>query len=288
MNPKPRPAPASPIMYVHSLEPLWIKYGIFPRLPKTGEDIYCDDLDFRLGLGYRLAGLLNEEGVPSFYYLYFSEEVFQDLVIHQAQQDGLEKCIIPARQKFQAGLAVSAPLRSGEQKFILVDPPRQMDAALFCSTLIKNSWLVLLNWKPDESLKVALETCRDRNIHVCLGLPWHEEVPVNFSDLAAILGDRAHAELVFIYSPPYLPPPVQPFNEDTISALGGKVPVLIVVHHEILRVHHSSQVWETTPNPGKIQGEQPVHWLAAYLMARTSGLSIGESLIYTHPHSRSK
>lgn len=279
--------PSSPPVSIHSLEPLWIDYGVFPRLPKTGEDIYCDNLDFRFGLGYGLTRQLHKAGVPSFCNLYFLEEVFQDLVTQQARQDGMEKCIIPARQKFQAGLAISAPLRSGEQKFILVDPPRQMDAALFCSKLIKNSWLVLLNWKPDESLKKALETCRDRNVRVCLGLPWHEEVPVNFSELAAILADRANTELVFIYSPPYLPPPSQPFNKDTVNALGSKVPVLLVVHQETLASHHSGKVWEETPNPAMMLSEQSVHWLAAYLKVRTSGSSVEEALIYTQQESGS-
>ena len=277
--------PSNPPVSIHSLEPLWIDYGVFPRLPRTGEDIYCDNLDFRFGLGYGLTGLLHKAGVPSFYNFYFIEEVFQNLVIHQARQDGFEKCIRPARQQFQACMAVSAPLKSGELKLILIDPPRQMDAALFCSTLIENSWLVLLNWKPDERLKNVLETCRDRNVCVCLGLPWHEEIPVNFSDLAAILDGRANAELVFIYSPPYLPPPCQPFNKETITALGSKVPVLLVFQQENLAVHHSELVWESSSKPGMKQAEQLVHWLAAYLKTRTSGSSIEESLNYTHVNS---
>ncbi len=268
-------------IYIHSFEPIWIDYGVFQRLPNPGEDIYCDNLNFRFGLGYNLTRWLSKLEVPALFSLHFSEEIFRNLAIQQAYQDGLEKYIIHSDQCFPASLAVSAPLKSGEQKLILVNPPRQVDATTFCSSVPDDSWLVLVDWKPDNGLEQVFETCRDKNVHVCLGLPWHEEVPVDRVDLELLLKKQSPVEMVFTYSPAYLPMSLLAVYDEAIQAVRDSIPVMILAHRDNAMVLHTEKEWQAEPKTGLNQHDQLSCLLTAFLKARSGGLSIEESLTYT-------
>ena len=272
--------PSFPVVYIHSLEPIWIEYGTFPRLPNTGEDIYCDGLNFQFGLGYALNQKLQDAKVPSCWFVHYAEDVFRSLVNQQAQDDSIGDRMLPARQSFQASLAISAPLESGEKKFILVDPPRKLSAEQVILSVPDHSWLVLLDWKPGESLQAVLASCRLKNVHVCLGLALHEEKPVDILQLLACLGEISHVDLVFFYSPPYLPTPAQHPDSGLISKLCASVPVVLTASHDGLSVFQTEKAWKPISAPGIVPSAWLTGWLAAYLKSRLHGSSAEASIGY--------
>lgn len=277
--------PAGPAVYIHSLEPIWIDYGTFPRLPNTGEDIYCDGLAFRFGLGYALNRKLQDAKVPSYWFLHYAEEVFRSLAIQQAREDSLGERILPAQQCLQASLAISAPLKSGEKKFILVDPPQQLETDQVFVSVPNNSWLVLLDWKPGAALQEVLAGCCSRNIHVCLGLPYHEELPVDISQLLARLEDSSPVEFLFLYTPPYLPPPAQEIDENEFLRLCFRVPVVLPAGPDGCTVYQSAKAWQLILPTGTEPGDWLTGWLAVYLKARLNGSPIAAAIDYAQSFS---
>ena len=272
--------PSLPAVYIHSLEPIWIEYGTFPRLPNTGEDIYCDGLNFQFGLGYALNQKLQDAKVPSCWFVHYAEDVFRSLVNQQAQDDSIGDRMLPARQSFQASLAISAPLKSGEKKFILVDPPRKLAADQVCFSVPDQSWLVLLDWKPGESLQEVLAGCRLKNVHVCLGLALHEEKPVDTLQLLACLGETSPVDLVFFYSPPYLPPPAQHAARGLINKLCDSMPVVLIASLDELTVFQSEKEWKSISSSENDPFTWLAGWLAAYLQSRLHGSSVAAAIDY--------
>jgi len=282
---KMKPSPGThtlphPAVYIHSLEPIWIDYGTFPRLPNTGEDIYCDGLNFQFGLGYALNQELQDAKVPSCWFVHYAEEVFRSMANQQARDDDLGDRLLPARQCFQASLAISAPLKSGEKKFILVDPPRKLAADQVCFSVPDQSWLVLLDWKPGESLQEVLAGCRLKNVHVCLGLALHEEKPVDTLQLLACLGEVSPVDLVFFYFPPYLPPPAQHADRGLINKLLASVPVVLIASLDELTVFQSEKEWKSISSSGNDPFTWLAGWLAAYLQSRLHGSSVAAAIDY--------
>ncbi len=259
---------------IHSLEPLWIDYGVFPRLPNPGEDIYCDSLAFRFGAGYETAGVLNHLGRNAGWILQYEESVFQDLVRQQAQIDGISDHIESARQTYPAALAVTAPLRSGIQKTILTLPDAERADLAFLNTYPELTNLVLWGWQPGTELRRALETCQQHNIRVSLALPHHEKEPLDFDSLQILISKNPVIDLLVIYRTPYLPKSEDFMENSVLESLRQDFPLLLVEQGDIFQLRSKNEEIELVFRQQKNSPVQSplAFWTAVLLNGRALGM----------------
>lgn len=266
-------------VFVFSLEPLWIDYGMFPRLPATGEDIFCDSVNFHYGRGYELVRALTKDGLPANWFLHYSEPAFQALVQQQAVRDGIQDCIYSTEQITKTSLAVTAPQQCGEKKYILVNPPKEMDTDQLMAVIPDNSWLVLCDWEQDHNLQKMLGNCQQHNIKVFLGIPIHERIPFSWSYLIKLSIQYPIIETLFLYVPAYLPELDMSIASDQLEKLKVQIPLIIQEDKQNIHFLYEKKIQS---HRKKINGNSCTlnNFLAAYLQARFTGSTIPEAFAY--------
>ncbi len=266
-------------IYIHSLEPIWIEYGIFACLPKEGEDIFCDSVTFHFGQGYEFVSVLQKAGFTTRWFLHYSEPAFKALVLQQAVRDGIQDCIFPTVQTCKTSLAVSAPLQSTDTKYLLVNPPKEINTDQLMADVLENCWLILWGWLPDSDLHKVLAYCLRLGIRVCLGVPLHERYPFSLTALLDAITYFPVFETICFYTPAYLPESKTALTPNLLDECRAKVPVVIFEDENGIHFYCLSN--ELNYQVENIVGSNTLNrWFGSYFQTRLSGSTSHVAFIY--------
>lgn len=270
-----------PQVLIHSNEPLWIDYGIFPRLPHEGEDIYCDSLAFRLGYGYDLSKKLNTLGVETGWCLQYAEPVFQALAKSQAQRDEVSNSLVEICPTHPTPLAVSAPLRSGDHRTVIADTHYDLNTSWLMEADEKPSWLVLWNWLMNEKLHEIIPYCQQKKIAVCLGITQDENTGSDIEKVVSLLKGVPAVEVMIFHRPPYLPMTECGWKNSFIELLQDDIPVIMVEKSDGLQITSSTSEQKTTHTAANF-----IEWISFYIHHRQLGNDIVSAVGYAQSKFR--
>jgi hypothetical protein len=264
-----------PQILIHSNEPLWIDYGIFPRLPHEGEDIYCDSLTFRMGYGYKLARKLNAFSIEVGWCLQYAEPVFQALAKSEAQLDGISDSLIEITPTHPTALAISAPLQSGGNRTVMAGTTCDLNIAWLTESEQCPSWLVLWDWKVNDRLSEVFAWCQKMNTPVFLGVTQSENTNGYIEKLVNLLKDTPIVEGIVFHHPPYVQAKEGELDNSLVELLQKYIPVIIVKQNDELRIiSFNDSILDEKVNGCFIE------WLSRYIHQRFHGKDIASSVVY--------
>lgn len=270
-----------PQILIHSNEPIWIDYGLFPRLPHEGEDIYCDSLTFRMGYGYELAKKLNALNVKVGWCLQYAEPVFQALAKAEAQLDGISDSLVEITPTHPTSLAISAPLQSGDHRTVIANATYDLDISWLTENRQNPLWLVLWDWQANIKLCEIIAWCQKMKIPVFLGVTQSENIGIYIEKLVNLLKETSIVEGIVFHHPPYIQKKEIVLENSFVELLQKHIPVIIVKQNDGFRIISLINNILCDQTNGCF-----IEWLSHYIHQRLQRKDVINSIIYAQNCSR--